>query len=249
MSGYEVGDATWAPPPPEPFTVTAARPPRPLRIAFTTNSPIGSPVDPICAQAVTDAAKLFESLGHTVEEATPAGWIAPELEPVFNVLYAAGIAATIRFGAFITGRAPAAELVEALSWAFYTHGTTLTAADHIAAQTRLQGQARQLVSFFSTYDALLTPALAQRPLPIGTINTAAPDGLAEFHKAAVFTPFTAVWNITGQPAISLPLFHGEDGLPLSIQVVAPPLGEGLLLSLAAQLEAAHPWADRRPARE
>ncbi|HLZ21859.1 MAG TPA: amidase [Ktedonobacterales bacterium] len=246
MAGYEVGDATWAPPPPEPFAVAAARPPRPLRIAFTTASPIGSPVDPICIQAVADAAKALESLGHSVEEATPSGWVAPELEPVFSVLYAAGIAATIRYGAFVTGRAPSPELVEALSWAFYTHGTTLSAADHIAAQTRLQAHGRRLVSFFSAYDALLTPALAQRPLPIGTINTEAPDGMAEFHKAAVFTPFTAVCNFTGQPAISLPLFHGADGLPLNVQVVAPPLGEGMLLSLAAQLEATHAWTDRRP---
>ncbi len=246
MAGYEIGDATWAPPPPEPFAATAARPPRPLRIAFTTASPLGTPVDPACIQAVADAAKLFESLGHTVEEAMPPGWIAPELEPIFSVLYAAGIASMIRYGAFVTGRAPTPELVEAMSWAFYVHGTTLSAADHSAAIARLQGQARQLISFFSTYDALLTPALAQRPLPIGAINTEAPDGLAEFHKAAVFTPFTPVWNITGQPAISLPLFQGDDGLPLNVQVVAPPLGEGMLLALAAQLEQAQPWTDRHP---
>src|SRR5579872_981479 len=91
MAGYEIGDATWAPPPLEPFAATAARPPRPLRFAMTTASPIGTPVDPACVQAVADAAKLLESLGHTVEEAIPPGWIEPELEPVFSVLYAAGI--------------------------------------------------------------------------------------------------------------------------------------------------------------
>lgn len=246
MAGYEAGDATWAPPPAEPFAAIAARPPRSLRIAFTTDSPLGTPVDPVCARAVYDAAKLFESFGHTVEEATPQGWVAPDLEPIFSVLYAAGIASMIRFGAYVTGRPPAPELVESMSWAFFTHGTMLSAADYVAALTRLQAQSRQLVAFFSSYDALLTPALAQRPVPIGAINTEAPDGMAEFHKAAIFTPFTAVWNITGQPAISLPLFMGDDGLPLNVQVVAPPLGEGLLLSLAAQLEAAHPWTNRQP---
>ena len=95
-------------------------------------------------------------------------------------------------------------------------------------------------------DVLLTPALGQRPLPIGYLDTCGADPQAEFQKAAVFTPFTPVFNITGQPAIAIPLYQGEDGLPLAVHVVGQPLGEGTLLSLAAQLEAARPWAERRP---
>lgn len=246
MAGYELGDATWAPAPAESFAAAAARTPTGLRIAMTTLSPIGTPVDPICAQAVHDAAALLTSLGHHVEEATPPNWRAPELEPIFNVLYAGGIATSVRFGGTLKGAPVTREDIEALSWGFYTHGTTLSAADYFGAMTQLQGVARQIIGFCAGYDLLLMPSLAQRPLPLGTIDTSAEDWLAEFHKAAVFTPFTAVWNITGQPAMSVPLYHGADGLPLGVQFVAPPLAEGLLLSLATQLEEALPWAARVP---
>ncbi|MBF6591520.1 MAG: amidase [Ktedonobacterales bacterium] len=246
LAGYEVGDATWAPPPTEPFAHAATRPPRPLKIALTIASPLGTPVDPLNASAARDAATLLASLGHTVEEVTPPAWESTELLPFFMVLWAGGIAAMTRWGAQITGRAPAPALVEPLTWMFYEQGTTLTAADYMGAMAQLQGHARQLIGFFETYDLLLTPTLAQRPLPIGELNTCGENPLAEFQKAALFTPYTAVFNVTGQPAISLPLYQGTDGLPLAIQLVGPPLGEGLLLQVAAQLEAAHPWADRRP---
>ena len=247
MAGYEPGDSTWAPPPTEPFAVSAARPPATLRIAMTTASPLGTPVDPVCAQAVRDAADLLTTLGHHFEDAAPPSWVAPELEPVVNVLDAGGIATSVRFGGTLKGAPVEPGDVEALSWGFYTHGTTLSAADYFGAMTRLQGVSRQLIAFFAGYDVMLMPSLAQRPLPLGTIDTEARDWATEFHKAAVYTPFTPVWNITGQPAMSVPLYQGADGLPLGVQLVAPPLGEGLLLSLAAQLEEALPWAARIPA--
>src|SRR5262249_46281678 len=129
------------------------------------------------------------------------------------------------------------------------HGLSKTAADLVNAIAQVQGFARQLVAFFSRYDVLLTPALGQRPLEIGYLDTCAADPGPEFQKAMNFSPFTAHLNVTGQPANALPLSQGPDGLPLAVQVVGPPLGEGLLLSLAAQLEQAHPWADRLPPRQ
>ncbi len=247
MHGYEVGDATWAPPPAEPFATTAARPPRKLRIALTTESPLATPVDPECAQAARDAAALLASLGHEVEEVTPPNWQVPELQPQFMVLWAGGIVTGVRWGASVSGRAPSAELVEPLTWAFYELGTTMSAGDYASARVELEAYSRTLVGFFSTYDALLTPTLGERPVPIGTIDTCSDNPWGAFQRAAFFTPFTPIWNVTGQPAISLPLAQGQDGLPLAVQVVGPPLGEGMLLSLAAQVEAAQPWADRRPA--
>jgi amidase len=112
---------------------------------------------------------------------------------------------------------------------------------------RLQAFARSLVSFLDPYDALLTPALAQRPLPLGTLDTAAPDPMSTFTRSGLFTPFTPVFNATGQPGISLPLFEGADGLPLGVQLVGRPAAEATLLALAAQLEAQWEWAGRRPA--
>ncbi|HEU0027102.1 MAG TPA: amidase [Ktedonobacterales bacterium] len=247
LAGYETGDATWAPPPSEPFAAAVARPPRSLRVAFTTVSPLGTPVDPVAITATHDAARLLESLGHTVEGATPPAWqLAADLEPAFNCVYAAGIASGVRAGARVTGRAPSPELVEPLTWMFYELGMRTSSAELLEAIGALQQHTRRLVAFFGAYDALLTPALAQRPLPIGHLNAQSAEPAAEWRKAAMFTPFTPIFNATGQPAISLPLFHGEDGLPLAIQLVGPPLGEALLLALAAQLEAARPWEGRRP---
>lgn len=243
LSGYEIGDATWAPPPVEPFAVTAARQPRRLRVAMTVTSPIGSPIDPMNVQAVHDTAELLTSLGHEVEEYTPEGMVAPQLFHAFNVLYAAGIAANIAYAGELGGRAVEPESVEHLSWGFYEHNRSLTPAHYMGAMALLQQHARTIIGSLTAYDVLLTPSLGQRPLPLGTIDVNG-DWRDEFRKAGVFTPFTAVWNITGQPAISLPLYQGEDGLPLGVQFVGPPLGEGLLLSLAMELEAARPWADR-----
>lgn len=246
LAGYEVGDATWAPPPPEPFAAALTKTPTPLRIAFTAVSPLGTPVDPICETAMRDAAKLLNSLGHHVEEVTPPVWQTAELEPAFNTLYAAGIATGVRGGAALTRRAPAPELVESLSWWFYEQAMRTSGAQLLEATALLQQYSRRLIAFFGVYDILLTPGLAQRPLPIGYLNTMGADPAAEWRKAAVYTPFTPIFNVTGQPAISLPLYQGADGLPLAVQLVAPPLGEATLLTLAAQIEAALPWAGRRP---
>ena len=243
MAGYEIGDATWTPPPTEPFATTAARSPRRLRIAMTVSSPTGSPIDPMNVQAVHDAAALLTSLNHQVEEHTPEGMVAPDLLRSFNVLYAGGIAANIAYAAELSGRNVEPESVERLSWGFHEFNQSLTPAHYVGAMARLQQHARSIINTFSTYDVLLTPSLGQRPLPLGTIDGNA-DWQGEFRKAGMFTPFTAIWNITGQPAISLPLYQGEDGLPLGVQLVGPPLGEGLLLSLATELEAACPWAGR-----
>jgi amidase len=115
----------------------------------------------------------------------------------------------------------------------------------MGATVQLQAFARRLVAFLEPYDALLTPALAERPLPLGTLDTAAPEPMSTFTRSGLFTPFTPVFNASGQPGISLPLFEGEDGLPLAVQLVGRPAGESALLALAAQLERALPWAQRR----
>lgn len=246
MAGYEIGDATWAPPPAEPFALAATRAPKPLRIALVTESPLGTPVDPLCAQAARDAAKLLESLGHTVEEVTPPNWDQRPLIPIFMTLYGAGIASGVAFGAVILRRPPQPADVEPLTWAFCQLDTTHTGADLLAAMTQLQGHARRMVGFFSTFDMLLTPALGQRPVRIGEIDACSAEPMGAFQQAMAFSPFTAIWNVTGQPAISLPLYQGDDGLPLAVQLVGQPLGEGMLLALASQLETALPWADRMP---
>ena len=102
------------------------------------------------------------------------------------------------------------------------------------------------MALWNHYDVLLTPALAERPLRIGEIDACSDDPWDDFRRSGRFTPYTAIFNVTGQPAISVPLFGGDDGLPLAVQLAGRPAGEAELLSLAAQLEAAQPWAQRRP---
>jgi amidase len=103
-----------------------------------------------------------------------------------------------------------------------------------------------VIAFFAEYDLLLTPALAERPLPIGELHGYGENPMEDFARSGRFTPFTALFNVTGQPAASIPVAMGEDGLPTSVQLVAKPLGEDTLLQVLAQMEAARPWAHRRP---
>ena len=248
LSGYELGDTTWAPPPSDSFASAAAKEPGKLRIAMTTVSPLDTPVHPLAVRATHDAAQLLISLGHEVVELTPPGWKNPQLYDTFMVIWGAGIAGGVRFGASVSRRQPSPELVEPLTWAFYERGISYSAPQMLEAVTALQNYARMLVIFLGQFDMLLTPALGQRPLRVGALNTAGADPDAEFNKAAEFSPFTAHFNLTGQPAMALPLYQGDDGLPLAVQLVGRPLGEGALLSLATQIEAAQPWSGRLPDR-
>ena len=102
------------------------------------------------------------------------------------------------------------------------------------------------MAFFAGYDLLLTPALAERPLPIGECNGLGEHPMEDLARSGRFTPFTALFNITGQPAITVPIGFGEDNLPTSVQLVGKPLGEDTLLQVANQMEAARPWAHQRP---
>jgi amidase len=245
LAGYELGDATWAPPPPEPFAAAARVDPGSLRIAATTLSPTAAAVvDPVSAQAVTDAAELLRSLGHEVDEVDPP-WQIEGVGDLFGYLFAIHIALSIAYSGAVAGREPTAEDMEPMSWAIFSMTRQTSALEGAQVGVRLQTFTRGLVSFLAPYDALLTPALAERPLPLGTLDTAAPDPMATFTRSGLFTPFTPIINGSGQPAISLPLLQGEDGLPVGVQLVGRPAGEAALLALAMQLEAALPWADRR----
>jgi amidase len=249
LAGYELGDATWAPPPSEPFSVSAAADPGKLRIGTTTLPPIpGAEVDPLAVRTVADAAELLRSLGHEVEEFDPP-WQDDSLGGLFGAVFSSQIALSIAYSGRVAGREPTAEDMEAMSWAIYSMVQKLGAVESLAANAMLQQFARRLITALAPYDALLTPALAERPLPLGTLDTDAPEPMRTFTRSGLFTPFTPVFNASGQPGISLPLYQGEDGLPLGVQIVGRPAGEAQLLALATQLEGALPWAGRRPVPE
>jgi amidase len=245
LSGYEAGDPTWAPPPEEPFATTAAREPGRLRIGLTTDAAIPAALDPLCERAVLDAAELLRELGHEVEE-VEAPWKGQDVLRTFALAFGTPIATGIHFGAAVSGREPSEDLIEPLSWTMWRGTRKRSAVDYLLARSRLTALARKIIALWNGYDAVLVPALAQRPVRIGEIDACSAEPWEDFRRSGQFTPYTAIFNSTGQPAISLPLFHGDDGLPLGVQLVGRPAGEGQLLSLAAQLEEARPWADRRP---
>jgi amidase len=128
------------------------------------------------------------------------------------------------------------------------HARGLDSVSYLAAVAQLQAMARGIVAFFAEYDLLLTPVLAERPLPIGECNGMMDPPLAALDRSGRFTPYTALFNVTGQPAISVPVGFGGDGLPIGVQLVAKPLGEDTLLQVAAQMEAARPLERRTPER-
>jgi amidase len=245
LSGYELGDTTWAPPPPEPFAEAARREPGRLRIGYTLTAAIEAALDPLNAQAVNDTVELLTELGHDVEEIT-APWGGQDLLQTFIMAFGTPIAMGLYFGGMVTGREPSPELVEPLSWTMYEGIRDRSALDYLLARTQLSAISRGIIALWETYDVVVTPALAERPVRIGELDACSDDPWEDFRRSGQFTPYTAIFNVTGQPAISVPLFHGDDGLPTAVQLAGRPAGEATLLSLAAQLEEARPWADRRP---
>jgi amidase len=208
-------------------------------------NPLDVDVDPECVRGMHAAGELLASLGHEVEEVA-APWKDTGLLPTFSVLWAANVAISVAHGQLVGGDVPSRENLEPLTWELYQQGLQRSSPDYLGALAILQAFARGIVAMWNDLDVVVTPALARRPVRIGEIDTCGDDPWDEFRKAGEFTPYTAIFNVTGQPAISVPLFHGGDGLPLAVQLVGPPAGEGLLLQLAAQLERAHPWSNRKP---
>jgi amidase len=235
LAGYEPGDPWWAPPPERSFATTLKEPLPRLRVAVTTSPPIDLPVHPECVAAADSAAALLAELGHGVRDATPA-WREPNLFDWFIAVWQVG---------------PALHPVEDLSLLTPLNrelvelARATSAADFARSVAALQMLARRIVAFWSDVDVVLTPTLALPPVPVGWQDEVE-GAIPQLLRNTEFTPFTAIANFTGLPAMSLPLHWTADGLPVGVQVIGPPAGEALLLSLAAELEAARPWADRRP---
>jgi len=247
ISGPVLGDASWAPPPSEPFAATAAREPGTLRIVLALEPPMpDAVVDPQVEAATRATAELLTSLGHDVVEATPP-WVRPDLADLFTALFGPAICTQIALMEMINGRAPTEDDMEPLSWAIWNLSKSIDSTSAMGAGYMLQAFARQFITWADQYDAVLTPTLAELPVPLGTMSTMdRDDPMAGFARSAMFTPFTAVCNISGQPAISLPLSQSSEGLPIGAHLIGKPAEEGNLLALSAQLEAARPWADRHP---
>ena len=244
-SGADPGDPYWAPPPRRPFLQEVGADPGKLRLAFTARPPLGGAGDPDAEAAVGESAALCAALGHEVVEAGPD----IDLELLwksFTTVLAAGFRWIVDDLGRKTGRAPAAEFFEPFVWAFAARGGQVSAPEYLAHVQILQQTARRIARFFADHDVWLTPTTGSAPVPLGTFEFSGGDPFEVRRRMAAFTPFTYIANATGQPAMSVPLYWNGAGLPLGTQFVAPFGDEAILFRLAAQLEAARPWASRRP---
>jgi amidase len=244
-AGPDLGDPYWAPPPSRPYLQEVGADPGKLRIAFSTETDPVRQLHPDCISAVQDVARLCLALGHDVEEATPAidGTVLSE---AYFVLFSAFCTSSIDGAARLTGHPPKPGQFEPLTWTVYQMGKQHTASDYLLALQALQRASRDIAKFFVDYDVWLTPTVAKPPVPLGSFDSPPENPLQGLTRATGFVYVAPVANITGQPAMSVPLFWNEEGLPIGTQFFGRFGDEVTLFRLAAQLEEARPWADKRP---
>jgi amidase len=264
VHGPDVGTPYMVPAPERPYLHEMEREPASLRIAFTTASPIGTPVHQECVKAVEEAAKLLEGLGHKIEEAQPDVNGKAALKSYLTMCFGE-TAALFEDMKAVLGRKPALSDVEPLTWTMGLLGRTLSAGDFARAKREWGIAGRAMGRFHRTYDLYMTPTLAYPPVRIGELQpkpyerfamkvinalglgvaltaTGMVDQMAEVSLSRI--PFTELANLTGQPAMSVPLHWTPDGLPVGVHFMAPFGEEATLFRLAAQLEKARPWFDR-----
>ncbi|MFI5001578.1 MAG: amidase [Reyranellales bacterium] len=242
LAGGEPGDPYRAPPATGPFLEATQRPPGRLRVAFMTK-PVGEgPLDPVLLRAIEQTVKLLAELGHHVEEASP-DYDSAVLGAAFWRVMCANTWTNIQLRA--AGRTAGPNDLEPVTRLYAERGRAVSADEYIRAVQAFHRTGRQLGAFFEKYDVLLSTTIARTSLPLGTVRM---DGTAEQFEQAVapMTPFTAVCNATGVPAMSVPLAWTDDGLPIGLHFVAKFGAEETLYSLAAQLEQARSWRERRP---
>jgi amidase len=247
--GAPPGEPYFAPPRERSYLEEVGADPGKLKIGLMTSAPGGEvEVHPDCTAAARATAQLLEGLGHHVEVAHPGALDDPAYIPQFLVRWTAGVAAGLDFWSMRTGKQVTEDSVEPLTWALAQQGWSNSAAQFVSAMGYGQIVARGLLAWWQDYDLLLTPTMALPPAELGTLgNGRDGDPLAPIERAVPYAVFTAGFNATGQPAISLPLHWSEAGLPIGVQLVADMGREDLLLRVAAQLEEAQPWAARVPA--
>ncbi len=264
--GADPGAPFDIPPPPEPYLAAIEKPPRRLKIAYNTRSPIGSEVHSLCTDAVMETARLLEKLGHEPIGAQPAidGDVYAQSYAIMNF---GEVAADLEELETRLGRRPVPSDVETITWTAGLLGRTFSAGDFARCLRQWGRLGRIMGQFFHQYDLYLTPTLACSPPALGALQPKPQEqramkvvnalragrllkisGIVEklARDNISFTPFTMLANMTGLPAMSVPLHWTAEGLPLGVQFFAPFGDETTLLQLAAQLEQVCPWSDKRP---
>ena len=231
--------------PPRPFAEEVGVAPGRLRIALSLSPLTGTPVNPECQRAAQAVARRLEALGHHVEEATPQV-SAEQFNDFFTTIWLAMVAWAIRDWSRRIGREPKREDFEAHTWKMFSFDAERRPSDLFLAIQDMQRMAREIAPFFTRYDVWLTPTTTQPPQPLGWFDFDPQHPRQATERMSDLPRFTAVANITGQPAISLPLHWTPEGLPVGVQLMGRYAEEATLFRLAAQLEADAPWRARRP---
>jgi len=244
-AGAGPGDPYVAPPPARPFATEAATPPGRLRIAWTTTPPNGAPIEAEPLRVLRETVALCTELGHHVVQVDPK-LDGAAVVPTFLTLAAANTVVNLASHP-TAGRSARPGEVERVTYATGQKGERISAAEYVRATQTAHRLGRQMAAFHTEWDVLLTPGLAMAPPKLGWIDMMLDDVDEYWRRVFAFSPFTVWFNLTGQPAIMLPLGHSPDGLPVAVQCVARYGDEATLFRLAAQLETARPWIARRPA--
>ena len=248
IAGYMPGDPYTAPPPARPFAAEVGADPGRLRVGLLDHPPTGVAGDPVCAEAVHAAGKLLESLGHHVVVAHPAALADVETQSRFVVVVAASTAYDLEELEAIAGRPLQPGDLEGGNLALQRRGRTISAADYLAAEAAVHRWCRRVLEWWhpldgsAGFDVLVSPVLNGPPPPIGYLME--PKTATE--RFWTLVQYTPQFNLTGQPAVSLPLHSTADGLPIGVQFVGGFGREDVLIRLAAQLEVAAPWSEHRP---
>lgn len=249
LAGPMPGDPYFALPPTQGYRPSVGSDPGRLHVGVLKSDPTGTTaVDPECAAATESAAALLEELGHTVEEAAPARLTDPAFIADFTTTYLAYAEWCLEDNARLTGRVVGPEDCETFTWTLAEMARSLTPGKYLAAVRSLQDICRGVRSWWETdgWDLLLTPTVPEPPWLLGQFASPPDNPLAPLFRSATIVPFTAPFNATGQPAVSLPLHWSHAGLPIGVQLVGGYGRDDQLLSVCAQLETARPWVQRRP---
>lgn len=241
MSGRRIGDPYVAAPPKRPFADEVGADPGRLRVGLAP-SHAGVQTDPECVAAVEAAGTLLEQLGHDVELAQPDAFFDERFSRHFVTIVAVATAVDFVNMGDAIGRPIEEGDVEASNWLMGSIGRSVSAADYIASVNWVHAWSRRLHAWWEDFDVLVSPVIAVPPPPIGWLS----DPEQGTERLTSILQFTAQFNVSGQPAISLPLHWSDTGLPVGVQFVGPIDDEASLIRLAAQLEAAAPWSDRLP---
>jgi len=243
-AGPAPGDPYFAPPPDRPFLDEVSTDPGKMRIAFSYGGATGAECDGEHRRVLDETLNVLVNLGHDVEEADPP-IVNDEMQDVFRTLMASNAAQTIRLHP-TKGRLPQEGEVERVVAATAAKGEAVSGYDVFLAQGQMHAVGRRMATFHETYDVLMTPGLGHMPPRLGWLDMMMEDADEYWDRVAAFSPYTVWFNLTGQPAISLPVGATAEGFPVSVQVVARFADEASLFRLSGQLETAMPWRDRRP---